>query len=92
MTIVLTMIDEASTPAEFKRCCILVRDHITSNIDPDLNGVLVNVLMLRCVILTASYGGLSRMRDAHVLHEIRGMAKEVMTTYHTNPPVQRTEA
>jgi hypothetical protein len=59
----------------------LVRDHIASNTDPDLNGVLVNALMLKCVALVAT----GRIRPKDVI----GMTGSAMITFHTNPPAQR---
>jgi hypothetical protein len=85
MNIVLQMIDEASTPVDFKRCCTLVRDEIRTGGDAYANSVLVNALMLRCVAMIAAPGFIDQ--DAIVV-----MSRDAMTTFHTNPPAQEMTA
>jgi hypothetical protein len=85
VTIVLTMIDEASTPRAFRHCALLVRDHITSNVEPDLNGVLVNALVLRAVTLIAE-------GQACVTSDMIGVCKDALNTHRTDPPPQVSQA
>jgi hypothetical protein len=76
---IIAMIDGASTARDFHHAAVLVQRHIRENDEPDMNGPLVNALMLKCVAMSAA--GMLTEQD------IRAMAGDAMRTFHTNPPV-----
>lgn len=83
------MIDTSVTPKDFHHAAVLVQRHIRENEGPYENSVLVNMLMLKCVALTATIG----CGDPKAWYSIiSGIARDAMATYHTNPPGQRTAA
>jgi hypothetical protein len=78
---IIAMIDGAVTARDFHHAAVLVQRHIRENEEPDMNGPLVNALMLKCVAMSA--------RDRFpvlTLQEVRQVAGDAMRTFHTNPP------